>query len=88
MKRPKNKSKKSAFLGIYNDTAYALLYNGILVVEYKGAHIADSQDTKEKTLIGELWEKHMKGKGLFLLAVKNKDGKTVAEQIQAKIHAR
>ena len=57
----------------------------MLVIEYKGDDSASNQDTQEKALIGELWEKHTKGKGLFLLAVKNKDGKDVAEQIKAKI---
>ena len=70
----------------YPDFIVKLKDNRVLVVEYKGAHIADSQDTKEKTLIGELWEKHAKGKGLFLLAVKKKDGKNVAEQIKEKIN--
>jgi type III restriction enzyme len=64
----------------------AMLEDGrLLVIEYKGAYLADSQDTKEKTFIGELWEKYTKGKGLFLLAVKNKDGHTVAEQIKVKL---
>jgi type III restriction enzyme len=57
----------------------------ILVVEYKGAHIADNQDTKEKVAIGEIWEKQSKGKGLFMLAVKNKDGKSIDQQIKEKI---
>jgi type III restriction enzyme len=64
----------------------AMLQNGrILVVEYKGAFIADSQDTKEKALIGEIWEKQSDKKGLFLLAIKNKNGKTVDQQIKEKI---
>ncbi|MDR1350766.1 MAG: DEAD/DEAH box helicase family protein [Zoogloeaceae bacterium] len=69
----------------YPDFAAMLNDGRILVVEYKGAHLAETPDTKEKVLIGELWEKHAKGKGLFLLAVKNKNGKTVAEQIKEKI---
>ena len=27
-----------------------------LVVEYKGGHIATTEDIKEKTAIGELWQ--------------------------------
>src|SRR3546814_2859737 len=34
-----------------------------LVVEYKGAHIADSADTAEKRTIGQLWEQRSEGKG-------------------------
>ena len=69
----------------YPDFIAKLKDDRILVVEYKGAHLADNQDTKEKVLIGELWEKYMKGKGLFLLAVKNKGEKNVSEQIIEKI---
>jgi hypothetical protein len=36
-------------------------------------------------LIGELWEKHTGGKGLFLLVEKSRDGLDPAEQIKAKI---
>jgi type III restriction enzyme len=69
----------------YPDFIAKLKDNRVLVIEYKGGHLASNEETKEKTLIGELWEKHTKGKGLFLLAVKNKDGKDVAEQIKEKI---
>ena len=42
------------------------LYGGIIVaVEYKGAHIADSRDSKEKKQIGELWAKRSEGKCRF-----------------------
>lgn len=37
----------------------------MLAVEYKGSHLANNQDTKEKVLIGELREKYTKGKGNF-----------------------
>ena len=55
------------------------------MVEYKGAHLASSDDTKEKALIGGLWEKHSKGKGLFLIVLENKNGKNVGDQIKEKI---
>jgi type III restriction enzyme len=46
----------------------ALLHDGrVLVVEYKGAHIATTNDSKEKRLVGELWADRSKGKGLFLM---------------------
>jgi type III restriction enzyme len=69
----------------YPDFIIKLKDDRILVVEYKGEDRASNQDSQEKTLIGELWEKHTKGKGLFLMAVKNKDGKSVAEQIKEKV---
>jgi len=69
----------------YPDFIAKLQDDRTLVVEYKGAHIVDNQDTKDKVTIGEVWEKQSEGKGLFLLAVKNKDGKTVDQQIKEKI---
>lgn len=46
----------------------ALLTDGrILVVEYKGAHIATADDAKEKRLIGELWAERSNGQCLFLM---------------------
>jgi type III restriction enzyme len=64
----------------------AMLNDGrLLVVEYKGAYLAETPDTKEKANIGEIWAKLSKGKALFLLATLKKDGKSLAEQIKEKI---
>lgn len=53
-----------------------------LVVEYKGGHIATSDDTGRKRLIGELWMKEGKGKNIFLMATQKDDrGKAVDQQI-------
>jgi type III restriction enzyme len=57
----------------------------ILVVEYKGAHLAETPDTKEKTNIGEIWAKLSKGKTLFLLATIKKGGKSLQEQLRERI---
>jgi hypothetical protein len=40
---------------------------------------------KEKAVISAIWEKETKGTGLFMVAVKSKDGLTVAEQMKEKI---
>jgi type III restriction enzyme len=69
----------------YPDFIAKLEDDRILVVEYKGSHLADNQDTKEKEAIGKIWEMQSNKKGLFLLAVKNKDGKTLEQQIKEKI---
>lgn len=69
----------------YPDFIAELEDGRILVVEYKGAHLADSRDTKEKRMIGELWEKHSNGRGIFLIAEKSKDGLNTAEQIRKKV---
>lgn len=64
----------------------ALLNDGrILIIEYKGAHLIDSADTKEKAAIGALWEEKTKGRGLFLIAEMNKGGLTVDGQLNNKI---
>jgi type III restriction enzyme len=69
----------------YPDFIAQLTDGRTLVVEYKGAHLAETPDTKEKANIGEIWAKLSKGKALFLLAVKNKDGKGIEEQLRDKI---
>lgn len=64
----------------------AMLNDGrILVVEYKGKHLIDNADTREKKQIGDLWQFKSSGKGLFLIAEKVRDGLTTAEQIAVKI---
>lgn len=56
-----------------------------LVVEYKGEHLLQNEDTKEKEAVGLLWEKASNGKCLFVIGVKNLDGKNIEEQILDKI---
>ena len=44
----------------------AKLENGkLLVVEYKGGHLAGSLDTKEKERLGKLWEERSGGECFF-----------------------
>ncbi len=64
----------------------ALLNDGrILVVEYKGAHLINDPLTKQKDNVGALWEAKSKGKGLFLMAERVKEGLSVSEQVRRKI---
>jgi len=50
----------------------ALLKDGrVFVIEYKGAHLADSPDTKEKDIIGEVWAARSNGRCLFRMVGKN-----------------
>ena len=46
----------------YPDFVAQLQDGRILVIEYKGAHLVDTQDTKEKKNIGELWAAKSNGK--------------------------
>ena len=67
----------------------ALLNDGrLLVVEYKGAHIAEGSDTNEKRAIGALWERESNGKGLFVVAEKMVNKKDVRQQLAEKIGIR
>lgn len=70
----------------YPDFVVQLNDGRLLVIEYKGEHLATNDDTKEKEAIGELWEKASNGKCLFLMAVKkDAQGRDVLGQIKAKI---
>jgi len=88
------KSEYSFRLPTSTDNFYpdfvALLNDGrVLVVEYKGKLLLSDPDTDEKNHIGELWESKSKGKGLFLLAVKeDAKGRDVYKQLEDKITGR
>lgn len=69
----------------YPDFVAELNDGRLLIVEYKGAHLLSDPETKEKKLIGELWEKKMNGKGLYLMAVKDDGGKDVRAQLIEKV---
>jgi type III restriction enzyme len=56
----------------YPDFIVELEDGRMLVVEYKGAHLADGSDTAAKQAVGELWAKNSNGKCLFLMAVDSK----------------
>ncbi|MFC1794657.1 hypothetical protein ACFL3Q_13835, partial [Planctomycetota bacterium] len=50
----------------------ALLKDGrVFVIEYKGAHLADSPDAQEKNVIGEVWAARSNGRCLFKMVGKN-----------------
>ncbi|RUS68102.1 hypothetical protein CUZ56_00587 [Saezia sanguinis] len=51
-----------------------------LVIEYKGAHIADNRDSQEKRRIGELWARRSHGTCRFVW-VENKDWQTIEDAI-------
>jgi type III restriction enzyme len=73
----------------YPDFVAKLKDGRILVLEYKGEHLLNAPDTKEKQNIGELWEEKSDGKALFLMAVKrDEQGRNVYQQIEHKISGR
>lgn len=70
----------------YPDFLVVLNDSRILAVEYKGEPYKTNDDSKEKCLIAEQWEKLSQGKCLFLMAVAKDDiGRDVRAQILDKI---
>jgi type III restriction enzyme len=70
----------------YPDFVMELNDGRIFALEYKGAHLADTADTKEKSNIGQLWADKSNGKGLFLMAEKkNAQGQDLTQQIAAAL---
>ncbi|MDD5318949.1 MAG: restriction endonuclease subunit R, partial [Candidatus Pacebacteria bacterium] len=70
----------------YPDFVAELIDGRILVVEYKGEPYKTNDDSREKKLAGEQWERSSEGRCLFLFAVERDDqGRDVAKQIEAKI---
>ncbi|MXW44743.1 MAG: restriction endonuclease subunit R [Gammaproteobacteria bacterium] len=67
----------------------AMLEDGrLLVVEYKGGHIAESAATAEKRNVGALWERESNGKCVFVMAEKSVNGEDARSQILAKLAPR
>ncbi|QJT09416.1 DEAD/DEAH box helicase [Oceanidesulfovibrio marinus] len=70
----------------YPDFVAELEDGRLLAVEYKGRHIQDTADTREKDNIGKLWEAKSGGRCLFLLGVNEDEaGRDIFAQIQAKL---
>lgn len=69
----------------YPDFVAELNDGRVLVVEYKGSHLADAADADEKRKLGELWAAHSDGKALYLMAERVQDGRNIAEQIAAAV---
>jgi type III restriction enzyme len=70
----------------YPDFVAKLKDGRVLVIEYKGAHLEEMAETREKENIGQLWAAQSGGKGLFLMAVKSDQaGRSAAQQIESAI---
>ena len=65
----------------YPDFVAELEDGRLLVVEYKGSHIADSSDTAEKRTIGKLWQRTSNGKGIFIVVEKSVNGRDMRQQL-------
>ena len=71
----------------YPDFVARLADGRLLVIEYKGAHIAEGSDTAEKRTIGALWQRKSDGRGLFIVVEKDVNGKDVRQQLEGFLMA-
>lgn len=60
-RKPSSFSLQTASDRFYPDFLLGLPGGGVVAVEYKGSHLADSADSREKKQIGELWERRGTG---------------------------
>ena len=72
----------------YPDFVARLEDGRLLVVEYKGAHIAEGSDTAEKRTIGALWQRKSGGRGLFIVVEKDVNGRDIRQQMEAFLMAK
>lgn len=69
----------------YPDFVAKLKDGRIFVVEYKGDLLSGHDDTNEKRLVGEVWERASGGKGLFAMIEKDVAGRNMREQLTEKL---
>jgi len=73
----------------YPDFIAKLKDGRIMVVEYKGAHIASDAAEREKRRVGDLWARASAGKGVFVWAMKKDEtGRDVRAQLKAAVARR
>lgn len=60
-RKPSSFSLQTASDRFYPDFLLGVPGGGVVAVEYKGSHLADSADSREKKRIGELWERRGSG---------------------------
>ncbi|WP_407364936.1 DEAD/DEAH box helicase [Xanthomonas campestris] len=70
----------------YPDFVARLKDQRLLVVEYKGSDRFTADQEKEKRMVGDLWAAKSKGKGVYIMAVKEQHGPSVTDQIKAAIN--
>ncbi|MBN2301144.1 MAG: DEAD/DEAH box helicase family protein [Lentisphaerae bacterium] len=66
----------------YPDFVCKLKDDRILVVEYKGGHLASGSDAEEKQMLGELWEKRSEGHCLFIMP-SNRDFESIRRKVES-----
>ena len=75
-----------AMSNFYPDFVAKLRDGRVLVVEHKGEHLIDGQDSQEKLTIGNFWAE--KTGNIFIMTTKNKISEKICAQIQNVIESR
>jgi type III restriction enzyme len=75
----------TSFGRFYPDFVCELKDGRLLVVEYKGAHLATVPKEIEKGEVGKLWAERSGGRCLFAMVFKERSGLGVAQQIDAAL---
>lgn len=65
----------------YPDFLLKMEHGPLVAIEYKGAHIADSRDSREKQRIGELWARRSEGRCRFVW-VENRNWQKIKDGIR------
>jgi type III restriction enzyme len=71
---------------MYPDFVCELTDGRLLIVEYKGQHLQDNADSREKAAVGAQWEKNSGGQCRFLMATADHNGADVVAQLNRKIN--
>lgn len=72
----------------YPDFIAKLADGRLAVIEYKGKGYATNDDSKAKVAIGQVWERAMAPKGLFLMLEKEVEGRQPRDQLIRKFAPR
>jgi type III restriction enzyme len=59
----------------------------MLVIEYKGAYLSTTDDTKEKRLIGDLWSDRSNGACVFVMVENREFGKIDAAMLTFSLNS-
>lgn len=75
----------TSFGRFYPDFVCELKDGRLLVVEYKGAHLATVPKEIEKGEVGKLWAERGGGRCLFAMVFKERSALSVAQQIDVAV---
>lgn len=66
----------------YPDFLVKMSGGGLIAVEYKGEHIADNADSREKKRIGDLWERRSNGRCAFAWVETTRDWTSIKNAVK------